>query len=280
MLKRFAGTAVVGAMVLSLVACGGTVPSGSIVQDGSLSSTQNEEVSTAGDKQQEKDELRAYLQSEIVVYPTRMWDMLGQMLDALETRDSSTIKTLRDSVQEMTNEVITYNDVPSVASDYHDILSDISIEILNASNYLHLASFGTSDAGDHINTASESIEDVGGLFEQLNEELDSLTSEYGITEIGNPYISSDSGTEASASEEQAGPATSVSEGKYLAGADIVPGEYKLTADPGETAYADVTDSSGADANILVQDIFENSSYITVSEGQYLTLMRCTAELYQ
>lgn len=47
---------------------------------------------------------------------------------------------------------------------------------------------------------------------------------------------------------------------------------------GETGYLDVTNSSAPGAEIVAQDVFTRSTYITVSDGQYLTLMDCTASL--
>ena len=66
------------------------------------------------------------------------------------------------------------------------------------------------------------------------------------------------------------------EGMYKVGADIPAGEYKLTA-TSDYGYWEVTTSSSADADIIGNDNFSNSTYVTVSEGQYLKLSRCYAE---
>ena len=72
--------------------------------------------------------------------------------------------------------------------------------------------------------------------------------------------------------------SSISDGTYKVGTDVVAGEYRLTANSGTRGYWKVTLSSGANADIVDNDNFEGSTYLTVSDGQYLTLSRCTAEL--
>lgn len=65
-------------------------------------------------------------------------------------------------------------------------------------------------------------------------------------------------------------------GLYKIGVEIPPGEYKLYADnsskyayPYYTLYAD---SNGN--NVLSMDFFDNESYVTVNNGQYLKLNDC------
>lgn len=69
----------------------------------------------------------------------------------------------------------------------------------------------------------------------------------------------------------------LAEGTYKVGTDIPAGEYKLTATSGDMGYWEVTNSSSADADIVGNDNFTGSAYVTVSDGQYLKLVRCTAE---
>lgn len=57
--------------------------------------------------------------------------------------------------------------------------------------------------------------------------------------------------------------------------DIAPGEYKLSA-TGDSAYYAVYDSS-IQTHILTNDIFENSSFIDIKDGEYVILERCTVE---
>ena len=64
-------------------------------------------------------------------------------------------------------------------------------------------------------------------------------------------------------------------GMYKAGTDIPAGEYIL--EPSAMAYYQVaTDSTGTLESIVSNDNFSGTRYITVSEGQYLTLTGCTA----
>lgn len=98
----------------------------------------------------------------------------------------------------------------------------------------------------------------------------------------NPPLTALSSTENNpvASSPSTATPTKISEGTYKVGADIEPGEYKLTATRSSGGYWEVTNSSSADADIVGNDNFSNSTYVTVSEGQYLKLSGCTAEKVQ
>lgn len=64
-------------------------------------------------------------------------------------------------------------------------------------------------------------------------------------------------------------------GMYKVGTDIPAGEYILK--PSAMAYYQVaTDSTGTLESIVSNDKFSGTRYITVSDGQYLTLTSCTA----
>ena len=67
------------------------------------------------------------------------------------------------------------------------------------------------------------------------------------------------------------------EGMYKVGYDIPAGEYKLVAN--DMGYCEVrTDSRGTINGIVTNDNFEGERYITVSDGQYLKLNRCSLKL--
>lgn len=94
-----------------------------------------------------------------------------------------------------------------------------------------------------------------------------------------PQNDNSAGSATTASEQQ--PAESQDEleqydaGMYKVGADIPAGEYIL--DPSAMAYYQVaSDSTGALESIVSNDNFSGTRYITVSDGQYLTLTSCTA----
>lgn len=67
-------------------------------------------------------------------------------------------------------------------------------------------------------------------------------------------------------------------GTFKVGLHIPAGEYKVEVDADsvtEMAYVEVsTNSSGSLDSIRANDIIENSSYITVNDGEYLTLSGC------
>ncbi|MCH5271614.1 MAG: zinc ribbon domain-containing protein [Lachnospiraceae bacterium] len=72
------------------------------------------------------------------------------------------------------------------------------------------------------------------------------------------------------------------EGMYKIGVHLPAGEYKVTASESSfTGYGYIevaSDSRHTISSIIANDAFEGSRYITVEEGQYLTLSGCILEL--
>ena len=66
------------------------------------------------------------------------------------------------------------------------------------------------------------------------------------------------------------------EGMYRVGVDIPAGEYKLTADE-DKGYWCLYSNSTSPFDIDEKDNFEGSTYVTVRDGQYLQVKRCTAK---
>lgn len=66
------------------------------------------------------------------------------------------------------------------------------------------------------------------------------------------------------------------EGMFRVGVDIEPGEYKLINDSEHYGYYEITADSYHN-DIISNDNFKNSAYITVQLGQYLKLSRCHIE---
>lgn len=64
------------------------------------------------------------------------------------------------------------------------------------------------------------------------------------------------------------------EGMFRVGIDIPAGEYKVTADG--RGYWCIYNDSVAPFDIVSNDNFEGSAYVTVKDGQYLELSRCNA----
>lgn len=69
---------------------------------------------------------------------------------------------------------------------------------------------------------------------------------------------------------------SIPPGTYKVGTDIEAGEYKLTATGTSMGYYAVLNSSDP-FDIASNNNFENQSYVTVNDGQYLELSFCTGE---
>ncbi|HOV40818.1 MAG TPA: hypothetical protein PLM59_03435 [Oscillospiraceae bacterium] len=69
--------------------------------------------------------------------------------------------------------------------------------------------------------------------------------------------------------------TTYDEGMYKIGSDMPAGEYVLITNS-FGYFAITSDSTGDFSSILANDNFLNRSIITVKDGQYLTLERCTA----
>ena len=63
------------------------------------------------------------------------------------------------------------------------------------------------------------------------------------------------------------------EGMYKVGVDIPAGEYNVQANAGERGYIEVSADASGDS-IITNDIFNNNTYISVSDGQFLTLKSC------
>lgn len=57
------------------------------------------------------------------------------------------------------------------------------------------------------------------------------------------------------------------------GYDLMPGEYRLRADAGEMGYFCIYNDS-RQTDIVDNDLFENTTYVTLRSGQYIKLSRC------
>lgn len=72
------------------------------------------------------------------------------------------------------------------------------------------------------------------------------------------------------------PETVIGSGNYKIGTDIGAGEYVLFCNNKYGAYYEInSDSSGRLDSIIANDNFDYNAIITVSDGQYLKLSRCT-----
>ena len=106
-----------------------------------------------------------------------------------------------------------------------------------------------------------------------DENSDMEDFEIAIDSISINYIETETTTQPTTETAS----TVISEGTYKVGSEIPAGEYKLTTTTSVSGYyAILKDSSGTD-NIITNDNFDNQSYVTVKDGQYLELNRCKAE---
>ena len=73
--------------------------------------------------------------------------------------------------------------------------------------------------------------------------------------------------------------TTITDGMYLVGSDIPAGTYRLTSVDGEMAYWERASSATGDLDdIISNEVFYTTSYVTVYEGNYLTIKGCTGQL--
>jgi hypothetical protein len=105
-----------------------------------------------------------------------------------------------------------------------------------------------------------------GTSDGADSSADTVTSDETISQTTS------SGSEGSDSQ-----AERYGAGTYKVGTDLPAGEYKLTSTDTVPAYWEVTNSSAPDAQIVGNDNFTGNAYVTVSDGQYLKLVRCVAE---
>lgn len=69
---------------------------------------------------------------------------------------------------------------------------------------------------------------------------------------------------------------SLADGMYRVGIDIPAGEYKLTAAGDTHGYYVVYPDSTSQRKILSNSLFESTAYVSVEDGQYLSLSDCIA----
>lgn len=121
--------------------------------------------------------------------------------------------------------------------------------------------------------------DYSSLFDKIIESINfEETSEpLGVIWDFNSINEFHSNADNSTTTETQNTTTTYKSGTYKVGSDMPAGEYKLTATSNTgKGYWCVRDSSASDSNIIRNENFENSTYVTVSEGEYIELSRCTA----
>jgi hypothetical protein len=125
---------------------------------------------------------------------------------------------------------------------------------------------------------TDSYSKYDDVFHQV---MDSMTLAASTTPLGAADSSSASSSAATSSATTTAATTNdqpktYKAGTYLVGTDMPAGTYKLTATTSSPGYWEVTNSAAPDADIVGNDNFDNSAYVSVEDGQYLKLNRCTA----
>lgn len=103
--------------------------------------------------------------------------------------------------------------------------------------------------------------------------LEDVMATMQITESANTGSSSSSAT-ASSDGGSVSAQDAYGEGMYKVGADLPAGEYVLLPASEFSAYYEVNTSSGESGDIIDNDNFDGRRYLTVADGQYLTIQRC------
>lgn len=120
-------------------------------------------------------------------------------------------------------------------------------------------------------------------FEEHKDEFelvtDSISAEeytgsqgYTVSQQSSTSTNSNSSSQEQSADEE--PKT-YPEGTLKVGTDIPAGTYKLTANS-DSGYWEIKNSVSADAEILANDNFSNSTYVSLEGGQYFTMSRCSA----
>ena len=122
-----------------------------------------------------------------------------------------------------------------------------------------------------VGAPAEAYDDMEPMLDEIIDGIEYLSTEPLVTsgeqvdEVpGSPQDSQD-------------PVTSMGGGTYLVGTDISAGTYKLVATT-DSGYWKIQESVDADAEIIANEIFENMTYVTVEDGQYITLSDCRGQL--
>lgn len=130
--------------------------------------------------------------------------------------------------------------------------------------------------GDEMNAIqvgapAEAYDDMEPMLDEIIDGIEYLSTEPLVTSDGQVDEVSDS---PQAHQEIA---SSMNGGTYLVGSDISAGTYKLVATT-DSGYWEIKASVGAAADIVANELFENMTYVTVEDGQYITLSDCTGQL--
>lgn len=153
--------------------------------------------------------------------------------------------------------------VPSYSAGMHKVGTDIPAGEYVITSYTQM----------YVEVASDSTGDFDSII--MNE---NISGRYYVSVSDGQYLTFTSGTATPADQTVAySPVGGVyEEGMYKVGKDIPAGEYKVHPTEG-MGYYEVDSGLGGGSldNIVSNENFETDVYVTVSDGQYLKLVRST-----
>ena len=124
-------------------------------------------------------------------------------------------------------------------------------------------------------------DDYVSMEPELDSVIDSADIEYPMPLFDDEMLQDLGMSDTEEPAESPEQSIALGDGTYRIGTDAQAGEYKITATSADgKGYWEVTNSSAPDADITGNDFFTGTSYVTVSDGQYLTLSNARAELVQ
>lgn len=174
------------------------------------------------------------------------------------------------------------------------ILSIAVFSFANPSDYLYpdiefyepdMYKVGTDiEAGEYYIVPIDDFEEVyfsvtsDSNGDDILENSFQLGAQYITVEDGQ-YFSVEGGEFALASLFPSNEYVSISaDGMYLVGKDIEAGEYKLSCVSPSGAYYCIYDDSIPGREIVNNQLFEKTSYVTVADGQYLNVEGCIGKI--
>lgn len=160
----------------------------------------------------------------------------------------------------------------------YNILDDIEQKLESESNRIKS---GTYKIGTDLPAGEYKIFSTGYTYMKISSDssgsMDSIvvndyfnTFRYITVEDGE-YFEFDQGYALAMADVEPYEGTSYGSGMYKVGFDIPAGEYNIKAD-GSLAYVQLdSDNRGGYNSIITNQMFETNMYLTISDGQYLTL---------
>ena len=135
-------------------------------------------------------------------------------------------------------------------------------------------------AGEYVLTSSKGSgyvsvsSDSSGEFDSLIDNDNFGVQDYLIVNDGE-YVTLGSGVTATPIDEAEVYSGTLSDGVFKVGRDIPAGEYQLSASGGSGYWERNSSGVGSSNEIIANDNFENSTYVTVEDGEYLQLSNHT-----